>query len=433
MVLSLRKYPKATCARYITCARDLLLLRDRSYKCSPYKLAVNFDRICSLGNRGNADGLGIPSNDEIEQDPSLLSQFLVYRAMGTEALGQVPHELLEALAAAYLTLSYRSELHDVSYFIKSCFVEVGFGISISPISDSCKIASIRYIFPCARSNQKQGTVYGNLVVEEQCDFEISNELGSGNPYGKKLRLKVEHNISVSNPEEALFSLEVRKVEVVLVEKGEYGLPKSTGRACTWAAAHKHVDRFTITTFGTHSNGMGSALSIYRMQKENAKYLSRRIFANTGTSGGFVRSLLGTLLGIPGNKIRLTYGCTRIRTRGEVMYDVRRRVLAYTEGGGLICGGGVLYGVYGGFKAGSVSLIIDNVQFYEAYVAGLDGFLHEDFVPREACHILPLDCRVTLFGTGLLEDTVKLLEYSRRQLDLSVTAFGAHRGDLAIGR
>ncbi|WP_271758539.1 hypothetical protein [Candidatus Anaplasma sp. TIGMIC] len=103
MVLSTYRNPRAECARRIMCARDLLSLWDRSDKCSACKLAVNFGRICSLGNRRNTDGLGITSNDEIgagSQSPLTVSSVPLN---GHQGIGPSAHELLDA---AHFTLDY---------------------------------------------------------------------------------------------------------------------------------------------------------------------------------------------------------------------------------------------------------------------------------------------------------------------------------------
>ncbi|MDB1135555.1 hypothetical protein [Candidatus Anaplasma sp. TIGMIC] len=429
VVLALRENPSAACVRYITCARDLLLLRDRNYKCSPRALAVHFDRICSLVSQDRiARQNEIPTESEIERNPRRLSQFLMYRALLTDALHNAPDGLFEALAGAYLTLDYESELEDVGSFIKTCFVELPHNVAVVPIHDSCRISNIRYATPGESVSCMRKRARRCLIVEEQCDFGIRDETGRDVEDGTRLRLTVEFVVSELAPRESLYSLGVRKVTATLVENKEHQLKQNTiGKVCTWGTARKYVREFTITVFGLTQEGLGRSLSTYRMQPENARYLARRVFANTGSSCGFLRSLLSALLGIPRDKICLTYGCSQAYRRNAHTYDVRRRVLVCDKeiAGTVLCGADVEYEVRGRAKGDRVFLRVSTVHISEFLPVDVDGhvrFLRGDPSPStESSYFLPLRCEVAFFGTSLLEDTMALLDYNVVEGRLGYTA------------
>ncbi|WP_271759061.1 hypothetical protein [Candidatus Anaplasma sp. TIGMIC] len=397
--------------------------------------AVLFDKICASVDDSSLSELpAVPSHDEITQNPSVFCEFLVARAQSTKTLGAAPYGLFRALAKVYLTPDYENELEDVSSFIRTCFVKIPPNTKVVPVADSCKISGIRYIEPGARSVGANVSSNGILVVEEQRDFEIKNESGNDIEDGVRLRLVVEYKISAYEKRTSLYSIKTLRVVATLINSA---LNAPVAKTCRWSAAHGRIREFNVTTFGIHQGGMHSSVSIHRIQPGNAGHLTRRVFANTGSSGGFVRCLLGALLDMPCDKVRLSYGRTQVHEIGESMYSVRRRVLARNEWGGVICGADVKYEVCGHSRRKKVYLHIHNVHIVNLQhtnVAEHIRFLHGDcfMTPPAASYWLMLNCGVIFFDFCMLDDAKKLAAYNGKLLGYTIPAYRANGGELALG-
>ncbi|MDB1135558.1 hypothetical protein [Candidatus Anaplasma sp. TIGMIC] len=415
--------PNRNCLRHIVSAQGLLLCRDESYRVSPHKFALLFSQLCDeVSKYENGIRSLVPTRNEIEKNPLALTKFLVSRALETWELCQVPKELLYALAQSYLTVGFEDDLTDVGAFIRSCLNGIPQNVVVTPIGDSCKVATIDYFKPSRNCFGKE-IDRAKLVIEEQCDFKIKEEHTRHEDY-PRVRLRVRYRVERSKKLETLYHLSVRKVGIELVHGTQESLDHILSR-CSWDNAYKQIKKFYVSRIGLRSAEPLFSMSRWRLQPRNEVYITHKVVWRATSIKDLVKTLLSVLSGIADGKLRLTHGRTQVRRLDKVMdqcysemYSVKH--CAVLRQYGVVCGVDVRCTIYQRRPWENVRLF--GAEAYFMRLRTRDFVQYIKFLCGDLCSYMD-NCVLTTdpekavtCRRELLEDAKRLLGYSVGKCD-----------------
>ncbi|MDB1135556.1 hypothetical protein [Candidatus Anaplasma sp. TIGMIC] len=325
MGVTLLNKPNRNCLRHIVSAQGLLLCRDESYRVSPHEFALLFSRLCDeVSEDNNGIRWPIPARNEIEEDPKIFAEFLVSRALGTRELGQIPKELLYALAQSYLAVGFEDDLADVGAFIRSCLNGIPQNGTVAPIRGSCRIATIECWRPYYRCFGR-AVVREELVIEEQCDFKIKEEHTGHEDY-PRVRLRVRYRVESSKKLETLYHLSVRKVGIELIPGVRQESSDHILSRCSWNEAHKQIKKFYVARSCLRSDVPVLSLNKWRLQPRNKVYFTHKVVWRASNNKDLIETLLIVSSSIAHDKLHLTHG----RTQVDKVMDQRFSEMYYVK-------------------------------------------------------------------------------------------------------
>ncbi|KJV83874.1 hypothetical protein APHCRT_1036 [Anaplasma phagocytophilum str. CRT53-1] len=332
MTLLLKQHPSKRSTALLGSAIDFLLCRDQNSNPAQQRIVTRLAEGFTL-REGSTVSPARMHEDLTHTD--LLARALHNTASNSAAFRQVPFQLWHALALVYNSLPGKNQEEDLKSFVLGCLDRVSEDLTIFREEESATIEVQSYTTPsraysllASAASAPDSYKSGALTVHESCIFSIQDN--SGVPIAK-VKMWVEYDIAPSKKVEGVYRTAVKKVKLVLTERGGRPVPhKAPGSVCSWhnipKALSKHYVR--VPEKPTHV-----WYSTCNLQMHNPKYITRRVFYDVNSVDECILRAYSVISGLPLSTIKLTFCNTVVEKRDNGDFRVVVRGIVTLAGCG----------------------------------------------------------------------------------------------------